>query len=83
MKMMINEDLRDCHLGRLIVSFMASWKHVRAKVTPSLHLKYNKNRGNLGLVFICIKEACFSIFLLIVETYPSCVFAYEIYEKIR
>ena len=27
-----------------------SWKHIRTKVTPDLHLTYSKNGGNLGLV---------------------------------
>ena len=33
----------------------ASWKLLRIKVTPDLHLTYSKNGGNLGLVVLYLK----------------------------
>ena len=41
----------------------SSRKLLRIKVTPDLHLTYNKNGGNLGLVLKMKNIACFSILL--------------------
>ena len=40
-----------------------SWKLLRIKVTPDLHLTYSKNGGNLGLVLKMKNNACLSILL--------------------
>ena len=55
------------HIPVQIALNNTSRKHLRAKVTPSLYLKYSKNGGNLGYVSISITLACFSIFLSTVE----------------
>ena len=41
----------------------ASWKLLRIKVTPDLHLTYSKNGGNLGLVVKMKNKACISVLL--------------------
>ena len=41
----------------------SSWKLLRIKVTPDLHLTYSKNGGNLGLVLKMKNIACLSIIL--------------------
>ena len=38
----------------------SSWKLLRIKVTPDLHLTYSKNGGNLGLVLKMKNIACLS-----------------------
>ena len=56
-------------------------KHLYAKVTLSLPLKYSKNGGNLGQVLTNITLACFLIFLLIVEKYTIlCLFNFLLYK---
>ena len=41
----------------------ASWKLLRIKVTPDLHLTYSENKGHLGLVLKMKNIACISILL--------------------
>ena len=41
----------------------SSWKRLRIKVTPDLHLTYSKNGVNLGLVLKMKNIACLSILL--------------------
>ena len=43
----INSVGRGCYQLLVVTS---SRKHLRTKVTPALHLKYSKNKGNLGLI---------------------------------
>ena len=45
------------------MQFTPSWKLLRIKVTPDLHLTYSKNGGNLGLVLKMKNIACISILL--------------------
>ena len=39
---------------------ITSWKLLRMKVTPDLHLTYRKNGGNLGLVLKMKNIGCLS-----------------------
>ena len=44
-------------------TFLSSWKLLRIKVTPDLHLTYSKNGENLGLVLKMKNIAYISILL--------------------